>query len=103
MPSGFPAKVKSLPSYAGRFTATQLSADRCEIFFASYPAGMSIEPHSHATDNHGIITRGEMFITVEGVETRYGVGEWYEIAAGVEHSARCAVETEEIEFWFEAG
>ena len=41
-----------------------------------------------------------MLITVAGRETRYRVGDWYHVAADVEHSARCAVETEEIEFWF---
>ena len=33
-------------------------------------------------------------------EASFGPGDWYHVAAGVEHAARCSVETEEIEFWF---
>ena len=97
----FPAVIKSLPPYSGRFDATKLVADGCEVLFASYPAGTHIEPHTHTSHNHGVITQGEMFLTIEGVETRYGVGDWYEVPAGTVHSARCHVDTTEIEFWFE--
>ena len=41
-----------------------------------------------------------MFITVDGKETRYDVGDWYELPAGTPHSARNEVDTSEIEFWF---
>ncbi len=41
-----------------------------------------------------------MLITVDGVETSYRPGDWYHVAAGVDHSARCEQETEEIELWF---
>lgn len=97
----FPAAIKSLPQYSGRFEASKLAADGCEVLFASYPAGTNIEPHTHTTHNHGVITQGEMFLTIKGVETRYGVGDWYEVPAGIVHSARCDVDTAEIEFWFE--
>lgn len=97
----FPNAIKSLPAYSGRFAATKLATECCEILFASYPAGTNIEPHTHKTDNHGIITQGEMILTIEGVETRYGIGDWYEIPAGVVHAARCEVGTAEIEFWFD--
>lgn len=97
----FPSAIKSLPAYSGRFDATKLSTECCEIFFASYPAGTDIEPHTHATHNHGIITKGEMILTIEGVESRYGVGDWYEIPANAVHTARCDVDTAEIEFWFD--
>ncbi len=70
------------------------------MLFATYPAGTVIEPHRHDTDNWGVITKGEMLITVGGRETSYRPGDWYHVAAGVEHSARCVEETEEIEFWF---
>ncbi len=97
---GFPDKIKSLPAYAGRFKATRLCAEACEVLFATYPAGTKIPLHDHDTDNWGVITRGEMKLTVDGLETAYGVGDWYYIAAGTPHSARCAVDTEEVEFWF---
>ncbi len=97
----FPDAIKSLPSYSGRFSATKLKAAGCDVFFASYPAGTNIEPHTHDTHNHGIITQGEMILTIDGVETRYGVGDWYEVPAHTTHSARCDVDTAEIEFWFD--
>lgn len=104
MPSNtFPPRIRSLEPYAGRFDAFRLKASGCDTLFAEYPAGTVIEPHTHATDNHGVITRGEMIITIDGQEQRYRPGDWYHVAAGTIHSARCDVKTEEIEFWFEPG
>src|SRR5262245_13026879 len=98
----FPPRIAQLEPYAGRFDAFRLAAAGCDVLFGIYPARTSIEPHSHDTDNWGVITRGEMYITVAGHERRYGPGDWYHVPAGAEHSARCAVDTEEIEFWFRA-
>ncbi len=97
----FPELIRSLPEFDGRFDAYRLAADRCEVLFASYPAGTTIEPHTHPTRNVGVITEGELFLSVDGKERRYGVGEWYRIDANVEHAARFEVDTSEIEFWFE--
>ena len=72
------------------------------MLFASYPAGTSIDPHSHPTKNVGVITEGELFLTVSGVESRFGPGDWYQIDANEEHCARFDVATSEIEFWFTA-
>jgi quercetin dioxygenase-like cupin family protein len=96
----YPQKIKELPLYDGRFDAYKLAAKNSDVLFASYPAGTSIPAHSHDTDNHGVITRGELIISMNGEETRVGVGEWYHVPAHVEHSARFDVETDEIEFWF---
>ena len=98
----FPERIRALERYAGRFEAFRLQADRCEVLFGTYPSGTRIEPHAHATDNWGVITRGEMWITQGGVERRFGPGDWYHVAPGEEHAARCEVDTEEVEFWFEA-
>jgi len=96
----YPQKIKELPLYDGRFDAYKLAATNSDVLFASYPAGTSIPTHSHDTDNHGVITRGELIISMNGEETRVGVGEWYHVPAHIEHSARFDVETDEIEFWF---
>ena len=98
--AGFPDKIRSLEPFSDRFDAFRLPAENCEVLFATYPAGTAIEPHRHDTDNWGVITKGVMFITVDGTETAYRPGDWYHIAAGVEHAARCAEDTEEIELWF---
>jgi len=100
MAGEYPDKIKSLPLYDGRFDAHKLEARNCDVLFASYPAGTSIPSHTHDTDNHGVITRGELTLTMNGVTTRISTGEWYHVPAHVEHAAKFDVETDEIEFWF---
>lgn len=96
----FPKRIRSLPLYEGPFDAFRLHTDRCEILFASYPAGSRIDAHSHDTENHGVITEGELLLTVDGRESRYLPGDWYHLEPGQEHSARFEADTSEIEFWF---
>jgi len=98
----YPEKIKSLPLYDGRFDAYKLEAKECDVLFASYPAGTCIEPHSHDTDNHGVITRGELLLTMQGQVNRISAGQWYHVPANVEHAAEFPIDTDEIEFWFRA-
>jgi quercetin dioxygenase-like cupin family protein len=98
----FPDRIRGLVPFEGPFDAFRLAAEGCEILFASYPAGTVIEPHAHETENCGVITEGELFLTVDGAEQRYGPGDWYHLAPGQEHSARFETSTSEIEFWFGA-
>lgn len=98
----FPDRIRALEPYEGRFQAHRLPADGCEVLFASYPAGAEIAPHSHETENHGIITAGELILIADGVERRFGPGDWYTLPANTEHAARFEADTAEIEFWFTA-
>ena len=98
--SSFPEKIQALESFSERFDAFRLRAEGADVLFATYPAGTAIEPHDHDTENHGVITKGELILIRDGAEERYGPGDWYHVAAGEEHAARFEVETEEIEFWF---
>ena len=100
MPGKYPDKIKSLPLYDGRFDAYKLEANGSDVLFASYPAGTSIPPHVHKTDNHGVITRGELILKMNGTTTKVPMGEWYHVPANVEHSALFEVETDEVDFWF---
>lgn len=100
MPGDYPERIRKLPLFDGRFDAYKLAARGADVLFASYPAGTSIAPHSHETDNYGVITRGELILHVGGRTQRIGVGQWYHVAAHAEHSAEFAVETDEVEFWF---
>ena len=100
--SQFPARIRSLPRFDGPFDAVRLEARDCEVLFASYPAGTEIPPHSHDTENCGVITRGELILVAGGAEQRFGPGAWYRLAPGELHSARFEVETSEVEFWFRA-
>ncbi len=101
MPGNYPAKIKELPLYDGRFDAYKLKADGSDVLFASYPPSTSIPPHTHDTDNYGVITRGELILTMNGGENRFGVGDWYHVPANTEHAADFEIETDEIEFWFQ--
>jgi quercetin dioxygenase-like cupin family protein len=96
----FPKQLRSLPKFDGAFDAFKLQAENCDVLFASYPAGTEIPPHAHDTDNIGVITQGELIVTIEGKEIRYRSGEWYHVPAQVVHAARFEQETSEIEFWF---
>lgn len=96
-----PEKIQGLPKFSDRFDAFRLQAEGCSVLFAMYPAGTSIEPHKHDTDNHGVITRGCLYLSIEGEqEQAYGVGDWYHVSRDQVHSARFDEDTEEIEFWF---
>lgn len=100
MPGKYPQRIKNLPVYDGRFDAHKLAADGADVLFASYPAGTIIPEHSHDTDNHGVITRGELLLTINGEEISVKAGQWYHVEANQIHSARFEKETDEIEFWF---
>ncbi len=103
MAGQYPDKIRTLPIYDGRFDAYKLEAKEANILFASYPAGTVIPEHTHETDNHGVITRGELILTMQGEVTRFGVGDWYYVPAGKKHAAKFEQETDEIEFWFILG
>lgn len=99
--SGLPDLIKNLPAFDGPFDAYQLDADHCKVLFASYPAGTAIDPHTHPTKNCGVIIHGELILTVDSKETRYGPGEWYQLSPQQLHAARFEKATSEIEFWFD--
>lgn len=100
MTGSYPDKIRTLPLYDGRFDAYKLSADNCEVLFASYPAGTLIDEHSHDTDNYGVITKGELILKMGGKVQRFHTGDWYHVPANTPHAARFDIATEEIEFWF---
>lgn len=98
----FPPEIEALAAFDGAFDARRLPAERCEVLFATYPAGTEIGTHRHETNNVGVITKGRLTLTMGDRRTRFGPGEWYHVPAGVEHTARFDIDSAEIEFWFEA-
>jgi quercetin dioxygenase-like cupin family protein len=103
MAGSYPERIKALPVYDGRFDAHKLTAEGADVLFASYPAGTAIPTHTHDTDNHGMITKGELQLTMDGVTTIIKTGQWYHVPAQTEHAAKFDIETDEIEFWFKTG
>jgi len=101
MTNHYPPLIRSLPTFDGPFEAYQLNADDSKVLFASYPAGTVIKPHTHDTDNVGIITQGELILTMDGKTITITPGNWYHVPAHKTHSAVFEVDTSEIEFWFE--
>lgn len=100
MPGSYPDKIKTLPLYDGRFDAYKPGAKNSDVLFASYPAGTVIAPHRHDTDNYGVITKGELILTMNGNTRKFSVGQWCHVPVNAKHSATFEVETDEIEFWF---
>jgi quercetin dioxygenase-like cupin family protein len=98
----FPDLIRQLPEFEGPFDAHRLAAGKCEVLFASYPAGTAIDEHSHATRNAGVVTAGELILIRDGKEERYKPGEWYRLEPQERHAARFEIDTAEIEFWFDA-
>ncbi|MGF1514084.1 MAG: cupin domain-containing protein [Elainellaceae cyanobacterium] len=96
----FPQQIQALPPFEGPFDAFKLAAEGCDVLFASYPAGTTISPHTHDTNNVGVITQGELILILDDKELRYGPGDWYQVPAQVSHAARFEQATSEIEFWF---
>lgn len=100
LPEYYPELIRNLPAFGGRFEAYKLEAKNCEVLFATYPAGTVIAPHQHATDNVGVITKGELLLTMNGATQLITAGSWYHVPAATEHSAKFSIDTAEIEFWF---
>ncbi|WP_259365454.1 cupin domain-containing protein [Colwellia sp. BRX10-3] len=75
MAGQYPDRIKQLPLYDGRFDAYKLAANGSEVLFASYPASTDIPSHKHDTDNYGVITRGELILTMQGETQRITTGQ----------------------------
>jgi quercetin dioxygenase-like cupin family protein len=96
----FPPQIQALAEFDGPFDAFRLPAQHCDVLFATYPAGTTIAPHRHDTDNVGVVTKGCLTLVIDGEETVYEPGDWYHVPTGVEHAARFGTDSAEIEFWF---
>ncbi len=96
----FPEKIRSLPIFQGRFEANRLTTENVDIYFASYPQGTEIEPHQHKSDNHGVVTQGELILIVDGQEEYFELGDWYHLKPNQIHAAKFSKDTSIIEFWF---
>ena len=64
----------------------QLKADNFdEITLVEKPIGYVMGEHQHPFDACALITAGDFTLVVDGVSTRYGVGEVFRLGAEVPH------------------
>ncbi len=95
----FPSLLQALPRFNGSLDARALHAPGTDVLLVSYPSCTDIPPHLHDTENVGVVTQGELLLTLNGAEQRIGIGGWYHIPARAMHAARTLVATATIEFW----
>jgi quercetin dioxygenase-like cupin family protein len=71
------------------------------VLFVVGPAGSSVPPHVHDTDNVTVVVSGETEVSTEaGGVRRYGPGEWYETRANEQHGIRFDCDTVQVELRF---
>jgi len=73
---------------AGQFTTELRQAGFEQVVEVEWPANGYLEEHSHPFESRALILSGEITLTVEGRETRYGVGEVFHLAHGALHKER---------------
>jgi hypothetical protein len=96
----FPDRIERLPRLAGELQARGLSCPGCAVLFLAYPAAESVAARAHLDETVGLVTAGEMRLTVGGVERCYRATQWYHIPAEAPHAARFTAPTAVIEFRF---
>ena len=59
-----------------------------EIVTVEKPAGYRMAEHQHPFDACALITQGDFYITVNGVEMTYHTGDIFRLSAGTAHLER---------------
>lgn len=77
---------------ATEFEALLQAQSYGEIVTVDKPVGYQMGLHQHPFDACALITAGEITISVAGVETRYGVGDVFRLAAGTPHLENAAAQ-----------
>ncbi len=96
-----PARLRALlPRRGDAVPAYWLRAPGCDVLFVVAPAGSSLAPHVHDTDNATVVVSGETVLTTARGEERYSQGQWYETRANEQHSVRFEVPTLQVELRF---
>lgn len=64
----------------------ELSDKGYQVATKSMDPSMELGEHTHDFDVRGLVTSGEISITVDGKTRRYGLGDQFTMAAGRAHS-----------------
>ena len=69
----------------------QLKADNFdEIVTLEKPIGYAMGEHTHPFEARALITKGDITLTVNGVSTKYGVGDIFRLPAQTPHHENAA-------------
>lgn len=87
----FPDAIKRQPAAASGVSADLRGwiADpaKTQTVFWEVKTGFAVPPHVHAHDEYGVVLSGYCDVIIDGVTTRYGVGDEFAIAGNVVHAA----------------
>ena len=78
-----------------------IRSDAGLVAFFRFHKDMHLPPHAHGAQ-WGTVIAGEIVFTIGGATRTYGPGDSYDIAAGVEHSARIRAGTLAVDVFAEA-
>ena len=87
--SFYPEFIKNLPGIESVFKGVNgnvLQGKESQLVFMEIDAIGDVLPHSHGAQ-WGVVLKGEMLLTIDGVEKSYKNGDYYYIPSGVIHSA----------------
>lgn len=96
-----PDEIRRLQPDDSPFEGYRLSGTPCDVLIATYPAGTHLEAHRHHDmDIVGVVTAGQVRLTVDGSEATYRAGDWFKVPVSAEHEAHYEATTVEVEFMF---
>lgn len=87
--SYYPEFINNLPGIESVFKGVNgnlLQGENSQLVFMEIDAIGDVPPHSHGAQ-WGVVLKGEMLLTIDGVEKSYKNGDSYYIPSGVVHSA----------------
>ena len=87
--SYYPEFLNNLPDIESVFKGVNgnlLQGKESQLVFMEIDAIGDVLPHSHGAQ-WGVVLKGEMKLTIDGVEKSYKNGDYYYIQSGVVHSA----------------
>ena len=85
----YPEFINQLPDIENFFKGVHgklLQGTDSQLVFMEIEAIGDVKPHSHGAQ-WGVVLKGEMLLTIDGVEKSYKKGDYYYIPSGVVHSA----------------
>lgn len=99
----FPDVFRTLPKEVeDGFHFYKFDPSLCDVFFTEVLENTCIDTHSHSVNVINLITSGDFFIKIDGVEKKFSPGEWVVISKNVLHSVRTQELVRLIEFWFKS-